>query len=82
MPESSSTLRYIQITAAVLGCVLVMIFGPRMDGPRMIGGVAFKTKGGGPGLTNLGFLLLVGVPVITYFVVGIVGRLIARGRSR
>lgn len=76
----SETLRYYQLGAGLVSMILVVVFGPRMDGPRVIGGITFTTKTGGPGLTNLGFLLLLVLPVVSYVVVGLAGRVVLRRR--
>lgn len=56
----------IKAVVTVLSLILVMIFAPRMEEARVIGGVSFTTKTGSPGLTNLGWLLLITVPIITF----------------
>ncbi len=48
--------------------VLVLIFSPRLNGARIIHGIRFITKTGAPGLTDLGLVLLVVVPIVTFFV--------------
>lgn len=63
--------RTIQLVATVLALTLVLIFGPRMDGPRMFFGIPFTTKTGVPGLTDLGWLLLILAPLATYLVTGL-----------
>ena len=52
--------------AAVLAIAIVMIFGPRLDGPRVLFGTTLRTKTGGLGLTNFGFFLLVAAPLGSY----------------
>lgn len=51
-PISRNTI--IKAATTLLSFIIVMIFAPRMDGPRIINGVEFTTKTGGPGLTDLG----------------------------
>ncbi len=54
------------MAAAVAALAAVMAFGPRMDGPRVIGGVPYTTKTGAPWLTDLGWVLLVVLPPLAY----------------
>lgn len=60
----------IKLTAGVIAMIFVLVFGPRMEGPRCINGIKIMTKTGVPGLTNLGWLLLVSAPPAVYFVTG------------
>lgn len=57
----------ISVLLAIISFILVMIFAPRLDGPRIIYGIEFNTKAGTSGLTDLGLVLLVLAPIITYF---------------
>ena len=52
--------------AANLAFILVLVFAPRLTGPRIINGIRFATKMGGHGLTDLGLALLVIVPIVTF----------------
>ena len=61
--------RNYSLAAAWLAAVLVLIFAPRMEGPRYLFGIRFTTKAGTPGLTDLGWVLLIVVPLVTYFAV-------------
>ena len=69
-PVKRSTI--IKTVTTILSFIVVMIFAPRMDGPRIIGEVEFTTKTGGNGLTNLGWILLVLVPLSTYLITSMV----------
>lgn len=57
--------------------IVVLIVAPRMDAPRVIGDIEFTTKTGGYGLTNLGWLLLILVPVSTYLLTSLILKLCA-----
>lgn len=61
--------RNYSLGAAWLAFVLVLVFAPRLKGPRIIEGIPFMTKTGVPGLTDLGLALLVIVPVVTFFAI-------------
>ena len=74
-------LRYVQLGVALLGLVLVLVFGPRLTGPRIMWGMEFKTKTGVPGLTDPGLVLLVLVPAAGYLLTGLLGRALARRRD-
>ncbi|MBL1280849.1 MAG: hypothetical protein COA33_011280 [Fluviicola sp.] len=69
-PVNRSTI--IKTATVILSFIVVMIFAPRMDGARIIGGVEFTSKAGGNGLTNLGWVLLVLVPLSTYLITSMV----------
>ncbi|WP_412069538.1 hypothetical protein [Rubrivirga sp. IMCC43871] len=58
--------RSLSMAAAVAALAAVLAFGPRMDGPRMIDGVPYTTKTGAPGLTDLGWALVVVLPPLAY----------------
>lgn len=66
----------IKAVAVIVPLIAVLIFAPRMEGPRFIGGVAFTTKTGSAGLTNLGWLLLVTVPVASLSITSLVLKLV------
>ena len=72
-PVKRSTI--IKATATILSFIIVMIFAPRMDGPRIISGVELTTKTGGNGLTNFGWILLILVPLSTYSITRIILKL-------
>ena len=72
-PVKRSTI--IKAAATILSFIVVMIFAPRMDGPRIIGGVGFTTKTGSNGLTNFGWILLILVPLSTYLITSIILKL-------
>jgi len=65
----------IKAAATLLSFILVLIFAPRIDEPRIIGGVQFSTKSGSTGLTDLGWILLVFVPVLIYLLVSLMLKL-------
>lgn len=69
-PVKRSTI--IKAIATVLSIVIVMIFAPRMEEPRIIGGIKFTSKSGGDGLTGFGWVLLIFVPLFTYLITGLV----------
>lgn len=81
MSSSRSRWRHLQLGGAFVAFVLVLALAPRMDGPRIICGVRFMSKGGGPGLTNAGWLMLVTLPLATWVLVGAIARLFAAARS-
>lgn len=58
--------RSYSLAAASVALVVVLIVAPRMEGPRYLFGVRLTTKTGTPGLTDLGLVLLVVVPLVTY----------------
>ncbi|MEP2771379.1 MAG: hypothetical protein ABJH05_04480 [Fulvivirga sp.] len=72
-PVKRSTI--IKTVVTILSFMIVLIFAPRLDGPRMIADVQFNTKTGGNGLTNIGWLLLIAVPISTYLITSIVLKL-------
>lgn len=78
MVKHTHRIHNIQLGAALVALILVLIFGPRMDGPRIIFGIPFTTKTGGPGLTNLGWALLILAPLLAYVATGLVLRLTGR----
>jgi hypothetical protein len=70
--------RTISILASGLALLLVLILAPRMEGPRVLFGITFTTKTGTPGLMNLGWALLILMPLLTYFATDLVLRLMKR----
>ena len=74
--------RYVKVAFTVVAFILVLIFAPRLDGPRVIFGVEFTTKTGGSGLTNFGFFLLVTVPALTYIITSLVIKLLHGKKNR
>ena len=71
---SKARSRIIRLIPTWIAFVLVMVLGPRMEGPRVVCGHELRSRGGGPGLTNLGFVLLVVVPVAVYLIAGVIER--------
>ncbi len=53
---------------AFVAFIAVFIFGPRLTEPRYIGEVRFTTKSGGEGLTNLGLILLIVLPLAAFLI--------------
>lgn len=83
MPDEATVRsRFVRLIPAWAAFVLVMIFGPRMDGARIMCGHEFRTKSGGPGLTDLGLVLLIVVPVAVYLVMGWIQRWWSRRSER
>jgi len=74
-PKPVKRTTIIKAAFTLLSLILVLIFAPRMDEPRIIDGVQFSTKSGNTGLTDLGWILLVLVPVLTYLVVSLMLKL-------
>lgn len=64
----------IKLVVIVVSFLLVLVFAPRMDAPRIINGIEFNTKSSGPGLTNMGWIMLVVIPVISYIITEIILR--------
>jgi len=64
-----------------LGFVLVMLFAPRMEEARILFGIRFATKAGTPGLTDLGWALMVLVPPAVYFMMGVIIDLVLKKRD-
>lgn len=75
LPKSVKRNTIIKLIVTVLAFILVLVFAPRLDGPRIINGIEFNTKSGGPGLTNFGWILLVVIPVLTYIITDIILRM-------
>lgn len=73
--------RIIHTVATCLALILVLIFAPRMDGPREIFGWTFTSKGGAPGLTDWGWAMLLGVPVMVNLFLWVVFRTMKRKRD-
>jgi len=65
----------------ILSFILVMIFAPKLEDPRIIYGVRFSTKTGAPGLTNLGLILLAGVPLVTFILSSLILKLLKIGND-
>lgn len=78
MANKNNKFRNLPPILTFLAFLLVFIFAPRMDGPRVIAGIEFTTKAGQPGLTNLGWILLLTVPPATYLLSRLVVRQFAK----
>lgn len=75
MPSSPITRgQIVRLVLTLVAFLAVMIFSPRMEGPRIMCGHEFRAKGGGPGLTDTGLLLLVLAPLVVYLLVGWIQR--------
>lgn len=71
----------IKTVVTILSFIIIMIFAPRMDGYRILNGIKFTTKTGVSGLTNLGWVLLVIVPVATYLITSLLLKIIGQKKD-
>lgn len=61
------------IAAGGVALLMVIIFAPRMEGPRGIRGIEFTTKMGTPGSTNVGWAMLIFAPILAYGIMRLLG---------
>lgn len=80
--EKTNKIRILKVVLVGISIVLVLVFAPRLGAPRVIDSVMFTPKSGSKGLTNLGWLLLITVPICVNLIINVVLKLLTSKNSK